>query len=632
MSLPQDKKTKIYTLGNWSGGVNKNDPRSSIGDDQLYDCLNVVLNKKGVKRWCGCKGVTAKDAIDDYLRGMYYSYEIDGTAHLLAMWGGNCYEIDPSDGTIGASIYATGGTGELWGATHWGKFYGCDGTKVFKVVDGVGYQVGISPPVAGTSAAAAGGSLPPGVYKIMIGYALKNSGLNVLYSQGFALGNVTLSGGNGTIAISNFANSSDPQVNNKVVWMTLAGGTTYYFFYETNNNTSTSFNITSDSAYQNAIVYEQFALPSGLSVAFTSMIIADNRIIGILGNRAYFSMKSTNGFDIERFPALNYIDYPYQLNGLFSIGNYVYFNTVDNGIIIQSLDDIGSKFEHKEKRLSFKFMRTVVNWKGGKFGFTGDGLQFFNGETFEEFDYSINIRPVIKNMYSTADSNFQPYACLVSRDNRLEYHLSFRDTSIGSLNNNRTYVLNLSQTVYQDNINFKTPWEIIDRGFNYAACSSTGQWYFGQSYIGSSTIFKELTTHTTQQGFYDGSGIYLTEATNMNFVIVGKTMFENLFSKVIFEQIRMLIQCNEIQRLGIVIADTVEMESIHDVVSTEQLDWDVDWDVDWIAEKPFLAIAKIKDGTFGYSWYFKHDNTSDDINFEMSSIQILSTIETGRQT
>jgi hypothetical protein len=634
MSLEHSKKVKIFTLGDWSGGVNKNDPQASLEDNELYDCLNAVLDKKGIRRWCGCEGVTAKDAINDYLRGMYYSYEIDGTARLLGMWGGNCYEIDPSDGTISASLYATGGTGELWGGTQWGKFYGTDGTKVFKIEDGVGYQVGITPPASGASAAAAGGSLSTGVYKIKVAYARKVSGLNVLFSGGYDLGNVTLSGGNLSIAITGLANSTDPQVNNKVVFMTLAGGTTYYFFHETGNNTDTSFTISSDALYNNAMLYEQYLAPSGLPPAFTSLILFDNRIFGILGNILYYSLKATSGYDLERFPTLNKIEYPFQLNGLFGMGKTLCLNTVNDGIILQSVDDLGSRFEQYENRVSFRFMRSIVDWNGGKLGLTEDGLQFFDGQKFQSFDYSINIRPVIKSMYATADSNFQPCACLVSRNNRLEYHLSFCDTSLGSLNNNRTYVLNLSQTFYQDNLNYKTPWEIIDRGFNYSASSSTGQWFFGQSFENSSTIFKELTTHTTQQGIYDQSGVYLTLATNMNLALTGKIFCESLFTKYTFEDWALFFKMVEKATVYFVIADDPgkNLSQETDVSAYQDSKWDeMVWDEDlWGGGAWQRYSPETKQGIFGYSWFFQFIQTADDPDFGLRNCDIQLTVESGR--
>jgi len=632
MSLPADKKIKIYSVGNVSGGVNINDPAISLKENQAQDCLNLILLQSGCIRWPGCVNLTAKDAVNDYFRGMYYSSEISGSGHLFAMWGGKLYEITVSDGSISAALYDATGSGELWGATQWGKFYGTNGAGIFKVETSTASRLGLVAPAAGAAIAAVGGSLPDGVYKVKIGYSRKVGGLNVLYSQCYDLGSVTLGTGNNSIAISSFANSADPQVNNKVVWMTLAGGTTYYFFYETGNNTTTSFTISDDTAYENAIVYEQFSLPSGLPPAMTGLIIADNRIFGYLGNYVYYSLKAQNGYDLERFPTLNKIEYPFQITGLFNIGQYLYINTASNGVIIQSLDDLGSRFEQFEFKTSFKYMRTVVDWNGGKLGLTQAGLQFFDGQKFLDFDYSFNIRPVIRSMYTTADDNFQPVACIINRDNRIEYHLSFRNTLIGSVANNRTYVLNLSQTFYQDNENFKTPWEILGRGFNYSAKTADGVWFFAQSKESSSTIFKELSTHTTQVGIYNDAGTYIDTAENMPALLITKNRYENLFSKVEFEEIALLMQAGSNPTVGIVIADTVGVQSFRELSIIGGSQWDIsEWDIaQWTPEVPGRYKAKCKRAIRGYTWNFKFIQTADDINFKLNEVEVLAIVETGR--
>jgi hypothetical protein len=631
MSLPADKKIRVYAIGDVSGGVNINEPAIAIKENQAQDGLNLIFLQKGCKRWLGCENLTAKDAVNNYFRGMFYSEEIAGTGHLFAMWGGKLYEINTSNGAI-TEIYNAGGTGEFWGATQWGRFYAANGTSVFKVEGSTAYQVGITPPAAGSAASAAGGSLGDGVYQVYIGYARKVGGLNVLYSQGYSLGSVTLGTGNNTIAITGFLNSADPQVNNKVVWMTNAGGTTFYFYYETDDNATTAFSVASDAAYENAITYNQFALPSGLPPALTGLIIADNRIIGYIGNIVYYSMKSQNGYDIERFPTLNKIEYPFKIIGLFTIGQFLYINTANNGIIIQSLNDLGARFEQYEFKTSFKYMRTVVDWNGGKIGLTARGLQFFDGQKFTQFDYSFNIRPVIQSMFVTADDNFQPVGCIINRENRVEYHLSFRNTVVGSTNSNRTYVLNLSQTYYQDNVNFKTPWEILGRGFNYCA-DADGQWYFAQSFSNSSTIFYEIVTHTTHKGIYNDAGEYLDLAVDMPILLITKNRYENLFSKISFDKIRFLIMAAFKITTGIIIADKVGLQSIKDVDAPTSAEWDdAEWETGtvWASEIPVLAEAKIKYATRGYLWNLKVEQTSDDISFTISEIQVLGTVETGR--
>lgn len=635
MGLEAGKKMKLYGLGDFSGGVNHNDPAISLPANQCADAINAVFQKKGFKRWCGAKNLTVKDACDDYLRGLYHTAEIDGTQHLLVMFGGKLYEINKTTGAVSAALIDATGTGELWGGTHWGKFYATNGAKVFKVEGSTAYPLGLTPPAAGTSGKTAGGTLPNGVYKIKIGYARKDSGLNVLYSQGYDLANVTLGGGDNTITIANFANSAEGQVNNKVVWMTLAGGATYYFFYETGNNTSTSFNITSDAGYENAIVYDQFASPSGLPAVFTFLLCFDNRIFGLLGNSLYYSQKAVaNSFALEQFPTLNKIDYPFQLTGLFAIGTTLFINTADNGVLIQDVSDLGSRFSHFEKKTSFKYMRTVVDWNGGKLGLTKNGLQFFDGTKFDDFDYAYNIRPKIQTMFLTATANLSPVGIVYNRDNRLEYHLSFCNTAIGSTNNNRTYVLNLSQIFFQDNQNFKTPWEIVGRGFNYAAVDASGNPFYGQSFAASSTIYVEEPLHTTEIGIYDDAGEYLDAATPMALRVQSKIYVENMFTKTIIEEMAIMFQLNAVARLSILIADDPGKMIVQDTdISAYATSlWDTFlWDTDlWAVESQQRYGLKGATGTFGYSWYMVFGQTADDDSFLVSEIDVLATLETGR--
>jgi len=633
MGLPANKKQKLYSLATITGGVNINDPATSLPDSQASVALNIMFGKTGFTRWCGCQNLTEKDAIAGYLRGLAHSAEISGTNHLFTMCGGKLYEVNVSTGALSSALYDATGTGEMYGGVHWGKFFATNGAKTFKVEASTAYQIGITPPSAGNVAAAAGGTLPDGVYKVCMAYARKESGLNVLYSQGYLVGSVTLGGGNNTVAVTNFANSADAQVNNKVIFMTLANGTTYYYFAETGNNTTTSISISSDTS-NNAITYEKDLLPSGLPAAFTRMICFDNRIFGVLGNRLYYSLKSYSPYDIERFPSGNYIDYPFQITGLFTLGRYLYLNTADNGIMIQNVDDLGSRFEHIEKRVSFKFLRTIVDWNGGKLGLTKDGLGFFDGEKFQDFDYAYNIRPAIQTMYTTADANFQPVAIVINRGNRKEYHLSFRNTTINSTNNNRTYVLNLSQTFYQDSQNFRTPWEVIGRGFNYVAMNSSGGVYYGQSFLNSSTIYQELQTHTTQKGIYDDTGTYLDAATNMTIAFSTKTFNENMFTKVIIGEAAILAQLGSVAKLSVNIADDPSkvISQDTDVSSYASATWDnFLWDESlWSVESQQRVPLKGKQGVFGYAWYATFSQTADDPTFTLSSIDLLLTTETGR--
>lgn len=636
MSLPAEKKIGIVPLADASGGLNINDPATSLNENQVAGSLNLILLKKGFKRWPGCENLTTKDACNDYFRGLFSHAIIAGTEYLYTVFGGNVYSINKTTGAIGSSIYNLTGTGEAWGGSHWGKFFLTNGTKVIKIEGASAYQLGITAPAAGSAVAAAGAGLPDGVYQIYIGYARKVSSVNVLYSQGYSLGSVTLGTGNNQIAISSFANSTDAQVNNKVVWMTDAGGTTFYYYYETGNNTTTTFIIADATAKNNAIIYDTFAMNNGLPGAFEYLHVFDNRIWGSIGNKLYYSQKATVSYDLEKFPAINVIEYPYQITGIFSGGQNLFLNTSQNGVMIQPAGNVGARFEHIEQRYSFKHMRTVADWNGKKIGLTNDGIMVFNVETgkFEEWDYGYNIRPALKKIWDSTSANFKPCGYTYRRENRIEYALSFCDTALGTKNNNRTYVLNLSRTFFQDNEHYITPWETVDRGFNYCCVDGSNTAFYGQSYLDSSTIYKELATHTTQKGIYDADGDYLTAATNMTATFLSRTTTVNQFTKSKIEDIALMLQISSPATVVIAIADDpskiITQET--DLTASGLSNWDsMTWDASlWSVESQQRTLIKGKQGIFGYSWYCIYSQIADDINMLVTELDVQITKETGR--
>jgi hypothetical protein len=634
MSLPANKNIKIVSLGDMSGGLNVNDPAVSITENQLAACQNVILLKKGFKRWPGAENLTTKDDIADVFRGLFSHGVIAGTQYLYGVWGGKVYSVNKATGAIGSALYDLTGTGEASGGSHWGKFYMCNGTKCCKVEGGSAYQIGISAPTTGAAAAAAGGTLPDGVYKIFVGYARRISGVNVLYSQGYALSDITLGGGNNTVSITGFANSADAQVGNKVVWMTNAGGTTYYFFSETTNNTTTTITISDTSAQNNAVIYDTYAMTNALPGAFTYMYAFDNRLWGIIGNNLYYSQKATVSYDLEKFPTINKIEFPYQLTGIFSLGTNLYLNTADNGIMVLPNANVGARYEHTEQRESFSFMNTVADWNGGKIGLTKNKVGFFDGNSFQPFDYGYNIRPVLQKIWGSTTADFMPVGFTYRRDNRIEYAISFRDTDLGTANNNRTYVLNLSQTFFQDSANYKTPWEMVDRGFNYVAVDSANQAFYAQSYAGSSQIYKEYTIHSWNKGIYDKAGTFLTAATTMTASVTSKTIIENMFTKQIIGETGLLFNISKLATITVSILDDLaknvsQATGISTYASTA---WDAfNWDTaNWASEGVQQYKLKEQAGTFGYAWNWSFMQNDDDINLLLTDVDVMVTKETGR--
>jgi hypothetical protein len=636
MPLQADKKTKVWPFGDFSGGLNLNDPAIALPENQIPTCRNVMLLKKGFKRWHGAVNLTTKDACTDVFRGEWIHREISGTEHLFTMFGGVLYEVNQTTGAL-TSLSTLTGTGQAESGSAFGTFFVSNGAAVVKVEGSTAYQVGISAPVGDiTAVAVAGGTLAAGVYKIKVCYARKVAGLNVLYGVGLdTTANVTLAGspGNSTVAISGIPDSTDPQVNNKVVFMTLAGGSTYYQFAETGDNTTTSINISSDTS-NNAIIYDTSAATNYLPGMFEHLLVFDNRVWGSIGNILYYSQKGYSKYDLEKFPVLNRIEYPYQITGLFSLGADLHINTAANGVFTQPNADIGAQYLHTEQRYSFKYMNTVADWNGMKIGVTNDGLQLFNGTNFLEWDLAADIRPAMERMRANATADNGPCGFVYRRDNRIEYQLSFMDAAVSGTVNNQTYVLNLSQSVYTDNVTYRAPWELLWRGFNYVAVNGDNTPYYAQSFAGSSQIYKENLSHTTEQGIYSAEGTYLTAATDMLASLDTRIVFANLFALMIVEDSRILLQLAHAAQLAVSFVDdpsrlTSQTTDLDDSSSSQ---WGAFyWDTDsWSIESPMVARVKPGDGMWGYTMQLQFSQTADDIDMNVVEFDVQTTLETGR--
>lgn len=624
-----------------SGGVNVTDPAVSLRPNEVRDCLNARLLLRGFERWPGAENLPAHGVVTDFFRGEFHHSEVDGTDHLFTVFGGKLYEINKSTGAK-TELYDMTGSGEAWGGSHFGTFFCANGSSVVKVEGSTAYQVGITPPTGVTAAGAtSGGSLADGTYKLYAAYARRVSGVNVLYSTGQSIADVVISGGggNGKITISNFANSGDGQVGNKVIFMTDAGGSTYYQYHQTEDNTTTTFDIVDASNKQTAITYTAYSQPSARPGNFTFLFAHNNRLWGIIGNVLYYSMKATptNTYNLERFRPLDYIKYPYQLTGIFAVGKHLCLNTAENGVIVQPLADVTAPYEHLEQRQSFKYMRTVGDWRGGKIGVTNDRVGFFDPTTmqFEEWDYGKNIRPALTQIWANATSDFQPCGITYRRADRIEYQLSFRDTRVGSYNNNRTYALNLSRTTFLDAENFKAPWEIVGRGFNYVCVDGDNTLFMAQSRDSAGTVYKEDSTSTTEVGIYDDDGSYISTAQNMRMWVTTRTVLKNLFTKQVIDNIRGLYRIAAPITVGVYIADdsskSVTQEiSLADAAMEESLWGTMVWGDNWAGEDEQMDEIKIYDGVHGYTWYLKLSQTGDDSDCVVTQLDVLLKNATGR--
>lgn len=657
MTGPLNSKTDrgSINIDDLSGGLNNNDPALTISDNEVADCKNAKFLKMGYERWPGAEPLTAQNAINDYIRGEFTHGEVDGTQHLYELHGGKLYEVSKSDGSL-TELYDLTGQGEGWGASSHGTFFCSNGSGMCKIEGSTAYRVGIVPPsgVVATGSTS-GGSLPDGTYKLYASYARRVNGSDVLYSKGEELTNVVISGGsgNGSIAISGFLNSTDPQVGNKAIWMTRANLATYFKWKTTGDNTTETFTITDSEPESLLITYGAKAKDNDLPPNLDYLFAFDNRLFGIVDNTLVWSRKGYNKYDLDRWPAVNSRTTAYRQTMLFGCEKHLCLNTEQNGIMLLPFADVNAKIEHFEEQTSFEYPRTVSKWNGNLIGMTRDRVGVFNKETFtfDPWDYGYNIRPFLNRIWQDDGVNNRPCGIVHRRDNRMEYMLSFKDNRLKGTNNNRTLILNLSRTYYIDIDRNKTPWELLGRGFNYVVKDTDNILYFAQHFGGSGTIYKELSNHTYERGIFNDNGEYLTTNTDMETFVITKTFIKDVWTNQTPEQVRALLQTTDPSTLLLTIKDdpgkTVSQSTTTDALGVtkwsndagtteDALIWAADDDdgtnanTKWSNEAIRMYKYKGKLGINGYTWNIKFSQTSDEIDFYLQQLSMLITNRTGR--
>ncbi len=486
------RKQVTLDFSDFTGGINLIDDPLRVKDNQCVDgTINALLTKTGPKRRMGCYGLSVGACSAAALRGMDVYRQFDGTESLLAVFGGTVYSVNVATGAL-TSLYAIGGTGKATIATFRSKAWICNGADTIKIENTTGYKVGIVPPTGATAVAASGGSLPDGVYSVIIGYYRKVSGVITLYSVGQAAISVTLGTGNNKISIS-VPDSTDAQVGGAVVWISApSDGGVYYQYGTVDGSGAYSLTVQDTTNKSLSLIYTVEASSNNRPTAFTHLCFHDNRLWGVDPTdkgKVRYSMKASTDYDLERFPGENTINYPFEVLGIFSLGEHLFINTKD-GIIKQPYGDPTVRYEWVDKRLHFWDMRTVAQWGNSVVGLTNDGIWLFDGNSFVT-QLSQNVKPTIDKIYTMSTAEHWPIGIIFKRDNRTEYHLSFLDSDTSSKQNNRRLVLDLdSVQVYAGN-NVTALWEVWDNGFEGACISAASVFYAAQNWY-DSTNYKPL--------------------------------------------------------------------------------------------------------------------------------------------
>jgi len=627
------RKLIVVDFSDMSGGCNNIENPNNLFKNQVCDeSIGFALKKSGLVKQPGAVGLSSSITFTDYLRGLFSHRQFSGTESLYGVSGGVLSLISTTDGSLTSKYSMGGSNNEVWSCDAYGKKFVCNGNSTIKIEGMTSYQVGISAPTGASAAATAGSGLPDGTYGVYAGYARSVSGMNVLYSVGQSLGNIVLGSGSNRITIT-FPNSSDPQVNNKVIWIKSPGELIHYFFQETGDNTTTVIVVSSASEKQTAIVYEYAAADNGLPPAITFIYSFAGRLWGIIDNVFYYSNDGTfSQYAVETFSAKNYRVTPYKLTGIFSVGQNLFFNT-DNGILILPYGDVNQKEFLIETRWHFFDMRTVASWNNGVIGLTNQGIRLFDGQQFTTFNYAYPIQEKIDKIYSSS-TDFIPCGFVLRKKNRDEYHLMFQDTTLSVTVNTTHAVLNLSSALWGDSNNYLLAWEYQPISGNYAVVfEGNNTLYIGQSNASASKVYRETITTSQISDVYDSSGTLISTATDKQSYLKSRYHIENVAGRMRFNK----FYCNVRNEYPFTICVssgqdnerttgelTIPPSGGSSVLWDEAL-WD---DASFPSETGGVIRKKMPSHFWCKSVFIEIRQSANDINFKLLQLALIGEVET----
>ena len=600
------------------------------------DCLNAMLDVNKRRPCVERVGST----LTGRLYGMAFYPQMDGTENLLYVLGQKLYSMVVATG-VSTELYDFGGTGRASFKVYFDKAWVTNGIKVVKVENVTAYQVGIAAPGTVTAQAKAGGSLADGVYKLFACYARSVGGAIKLRSKGYEIGTIDLSdAGDDTVEVTSFPNSSDPQVNNKLIYMTDAGGSTYYKYHETGDNTTTIFDITSNANRDADDLYSVNAQYNDVPPALEGLTVHDGRVIGFIDNVGYYSARAGDVYELERFrhtfALSNYkYEYPHKITGVFGLGPHVYFNT-ENGLIRQPYCDFNAQPEpigaDQVNPSYFKYFGSVAAHGNKVFGITPKKIGIFDGEKWYENDFSRDVKVEFKTMLDDSDSNNEPAGAIFQGANRVEYRIGYLDTDHGNNVNNRNMVLNIDELKVYDREDFIAPWEKWSVGANFYAVKSSGEIYGGQTDGTNAIIFRDRTdTVIKDENVFVGDSI--TTLVPQWLAKTGTFMpdDEGIYC---LQQIRTLANFSNTFKVLVQFVDRVTTMTRHDIVARRSFRLSVSrLGVSRMitnAVEPY--VRKVNGGTEGYAFYIEITQDNEDQYFNLQKGHLKGYIRRDRTT
>lgn len=530
-------------FGDMSGGIVNAYPAHSLEKNQVADAINLLFEKRRILKHNGFVGLQNQLAAP--IRGFFCFKKSDGTESNVVVSDSKVYTVDLVAETF-TQIGTLTSDNECSAVNVRGKLWLCNGVDFVKIEsDNSIYRVGIVAPVGFTATASSGGSLPAGTYQIYVSYS-RVVGSAILHSAPTLVNSGLSVGASGKITIAATA-STDAQVNKITVWMTDADGSTLYYYYQANNTTG-NIVISDDSGKNNNLLMYEQAAGNQLPQAITNIWLADGRLMGCVANSSmiYYSLKSQNEFDLERWPTENNIPtIPYNVLSGHVLNGDLFINTV-SGMYKFASCDLSSKAVEvipgsmcNTNVLYFpkRNLRSIAEYNGGLWGITNDGFRVFDGTTFS-IDLSKHIKPFIDKLMANSD-DFMPAAFIYRRSGkRTEYRVSFNDSEYSTVSSNRSLILNLDTVVISDNENYNAAWELTDKGFHSGFVNGFNQVLVAQnnSSIGLVAIESESYDYLS----LNEKGERLTEKTGIHCYVKTRSYLNQLAGIDQWERIYML--------------------------------------------------------------------------------------------
>jgi hypothetical protein len=282
-------------------------------------------------------------------------------------------------------------------------------------------------------------------------------------------------------------------------------------------------------------------------------------------------------------------------------------------------------------------MNTVDRWNNGVIGLTNDGVRFFDGTSFSNYDMSYNIKNYIDQAIKKKD-NFRTCGYVYRRPIRNEYHLMWQDDSVNALVNNTHAILNLDSLMYASADQFTAAWEFQPYSGSFASVSrNDNSVYVGQNHASAPKIYKETPLEDQLNYMYGLDGVLISEAVSYQLTFVSRIILPALNALCWMDKFRTLLKNNEAVTLSFSMPDQMQDGSgvtpdlpIPAAFGGKAI-WDAShFDVDYFPiENAFVSVNKFPDNFSGREFIVTIKQKANDPGFQLWSVQMQYTFETG---